>query len=271
MNHQTTPGPPFSTGGRVSEITPSIRVTLLDRVTLTGPAGPADPDLLSGPQPEAVFAHLVLEREAAVAVTRLIDVIWEPEPPATWRSALRTLVARVRAFIQSAAPAAALESCPGGYLLRLPGPVEVDLEVALSSARLAEEALEAKLPDKAIAHATRAHAMSNRSFLPRGCGTWVEQTQAQLAAIRQRTLHVFGEAHLLRGEYARAARTAEEAIALAPLNEANHRLAMRALAAAGETGEAAMAFERCRRFLGEELGVGPSRQTTDLLGEILRS
>jgi DNA-binding SARP family transcriptional activator len=40
---------------------------------------------------------------------------------------------------------------------------------------------------------------------------------------------------------------------------------------AGETGEAARAYDRCKRMLVDELGIGPARQTTALLEQILRA
>lgn len=245
-------------------------ITLLDRVTITGPTGEVGEDLLRGPQPRLVFSHLVLQRRAPLPTERLAGVLWGEDPPASWKPALRGLIARVRTFVQVAAPTATLTTGPNGYRLILPEPVEVDVEVALRAARLAEQALGEQRLEDAVADAARAEGLARGSFLPRAEGTWVEHIDGELHDARLRALHVLGEVHLLRGEPRRAARSAAEAIEAAPLHEASHRLAMRALAAAGETAEAAQAFDRCRRLLRDLLGVSPSRQTSELLTTILR-
>lgn len=245
-------------------------VTLIDRISIVGCGGTATEEALAGPQARLAFAQLVLQRRAPVSFERLAAAVWDDEPPATWRPALRTLVARVRAFVAAAAPAASLVAGPSGYHLQLPGPVTVDVEVARAAALAAEQALAAERLDEAVTQAARAEQLARGSFLAHTQLNWVVQIDDELANLQLRALHVLGESHLRRDDPERAARAAREAIGLAPLHEAGHRLAMRALAAAGETGQAAQAYDRCRRLLGDELGVTPSKQTTELLARILR-
>lgn len=249
---------------------PATRVTLLNTPSIEGPAGVAPADDLPGAQPKTTFAYLVLHRGAPVPLERLGEAVWGPKRPATWRPALRALVSKVRAFVGTAAPRATLVMGPGGYDLDLPGPVEVDVEVARRCARRAEQALQASQTDAAVAHAARATDLAAGAFLPRSGSRWVRVVAEELHDIRLRTLHVLGEVHLLRGEPERAARAANEAITLAPLLEASHRLAMRAYNSAGESGEAAQAFDRCRTQLRDQLGINPSTETTELLTAILR-
>lgn len=246
------------------------RVTLVDHITLAGCGGTATEEALAGPQARLAFAHLVLHRRAPVPVERLAAAVWEDEPPETWRPALRSIVARVRRFVGSATPTATIESGPNGYQLRLPEPITVDVEVARAEALAGEQALAADRLEEAVKHAAQAEQLARGSFLAKASHSWVVQVDDELANLQLRALHVLGETHLRHGDPERAARAAREAIALAPLHEASHRLVMRALAAAGETGEAAQAFDRCRRLLGDELGVSPSKRTTELLAAILR-
>lgn len=249
---------------------PVTEVTLLDHISVAGAAGEVTGDDLPGLQARLTLAHLVLHRRAPVPVDRLASAIWGEEPPATWRPALRTLVARVRAFVRTADPSAAIDAGPNGYHLHLAEPVRVDVEMARAAARHAEEAIGAQELATAVAEAAAAEELARGSFLATVRLPWVTSVNDELHDVRLRALHVLGEAHLLRGEPTRAARAAQEAIEAAPFHEASHRLAMRALAAAGETAEAAQVFDRCRRLLGDELGVTPSKQTTELLASILR-
>lgn len=245
-------------------------VTLLDGVSVRGPGGVATAEQLAGPQPRTTFAYLVMHRDVSVPIDHLGEIVWGSERPETWRPALRALVAKARAFIATAVPDASVAMEHGGYHLAMPGPVTVDIEQAHHCGRLAEQALQASQVEDAVAHAAQADQLARGGFLPRSSSQWAAQAAQDLRDLRVRALHVLGEAHILRDEPQRAIRSAREAIALAPLHEASHRLAMRALVAAGETAEAALAFARCREVLGDELGVRPSRQTTELFTSILR-
>lgn len=246
-------------------------MTLVNSVAIDGPGGRTGAELLPGVQPKVAFAYLTLHCATPVPMVRLASALWGEEPPTTWQPALRALVSTVRSFIAVAAPAASLTREAGGYVLNLPPPVEVDIEVAKLQARLMDQALDGDQPDEALDHAVRVLSVAAGSFLPRSRSPWVAHVAEDLTDLHLRALHVLGTVHIQRGEPDRARRTAREAIALDPFHEASHRLAMRAAAAAGETGEASKVFHRYRQRLRDELGVDPSEQTTALLTEILRS
>jgi DNA-binding SARP family transcriptional activator len=63
----------------------------------------------------------------------------------------------------------------------------------------------------------------------------------------------------------------EEALRWEPFRESLYRLLMRAHAGAGNRAEALRAYERCRRLLADELGVGPPPETEALYLDIVRS
>lgn len=246
-------------------------IRLLGPVMITGPAGVVDEKGdLSGAQPRTTLAYLVLHRTVHVPIERLAEVVWSPVPPPTWRPALRTLVARVRKAVTTADPEASLVADPAGYRLHLSEPARVDVEVTRFAMRRAEEALGDGDVEEAVTHAAEAERTVRDPFLARAGGPWVDGVRHDLRDVRIRALHVLGECHLARGDPARASRAAREAIESGPIHEASHRLAMRALAAAGEKGRAAEAYEHCRRTLAERLGVDPSPQTRELLTSILR-
>lgn len=65
-------------------------------------------------------------------------------------------------------------------------------------------------------------------------------------------------------------RYAEEVTGLEPFRESGYRRLMEAHAAAGNPAEALRVYERCRRFLADELGAYPSSETEAAYLEILR-
>lgn len=65
-------------------------------------------------------------------------------------------------------------------------------------------------------------------------------------------------------DYHQAAIVAQKEIELEPWREAAHRRCMRALVLSGHRAEALRQYESCRAILVEELGIQPSKATTDL-------
>src|SRR4029079_7754101 len=73
------------------------------------------------------------------------------------------------------------------------------------------------------------------------------------------------------GELGSAVRHAAEITALEPFRETSYRALMQAHVAAGNPAEALRVYERCRRFLADELGAYPSPESEAVYLEILRN
>jgi DNA-binding SARP family transcriptional activator len=84
------------------------------------------------------------------------------------------------------------------------------------------------------------------------------------------TLARLGSYYESSGDYDQASSYAQNEIQLEPWRESAHRRCMRALALSSQRGQALRQYERCREILAQELGIEPSRQTTDLF-EIIRA
>jgi DNA-binding SARP family transcriptional activator len=76
------------------------------------------------------------------------------------------------------------------------------------------------------------------------------------------------EIQFASGEFAGAAETASQWIAMDALNEVAYRRKMRAHFAAGERGQALETYETCRRMLAAELGIDPEPDTAALAERI---
>ena len=71
---------------------------------------------------------------------------------------------------------------------------------------------------------------------------------------------------LERGNHVDARAIALKWVELAPLSEAAHRLAMRAIAKTGDRTGALQQYQTCERLLRDELGVAPDAETISRSG-----
>src|SRR3954454_24283286 len=122
----------------------------------------AAPSGLPGRRAELVFAYLAAEHQRTVSRDELAGAVWPGALPDTWAAALRGVVSEVRRFLEDAGldPAEVLASARGGYQLRLPPGVVVDLDEARAALAAAREQLAGGIPARAAAHAERAAALA---------------------------------------------------------------------------------------------------------------
>ena len=220
-----------------------------------------------------MFAYLAAQKGRAVPRHELAEVLWGDEPPATWDKALRVLMTKLRALLEECGidGSTALTSAFGCYKLTLPEGAWIDVDAAEEAVELAETALTAGDLAEARSQATQAAALARRSFLPGEDGIWVEERRRELRELLVRALECLRDAAFGAKEFAESVRHAEEVIELEPFRESAYRRLMQAHAAGGNPAEALRVYERCRRFLADELGAYPSPETEAAYVEILRS
>jgi len=73
------------------------------------------PVQLGGPKQRALLAMLLLEAGRVVSSDRLLEALWEDNPPATATASLQNFVAQLR----KALGPDVIETRPPGYLVRL--------------------------------------------------------------------------------------------------------------------------------------------------------
>ncbi|MGZ8612443.1 MAG: AfsR/SARP family transcriptional regulator, partial [Actinomycetota bacterium] len=164
---------------------------------------------LPGRQGRLILAVLAWERDRAIPVDGLADIVWDGTPPAAWQTALRALISKLRGVLDEAGAAAGIEHAFGCYQLRLPPDAWVDVEAASAAVHEAEVALRAGDLLGANGAALVANAIARRPFLPGDVGTWVERRREQLRQVRVRALEVRGRVALANGDPAGAIRDAE--------------------------------------------------------------
>src|SRR5918994_12377 len=151
------------------------------------------------------------------------------------------------------------------------GEVAVDVELAQGEAEAARRALGAGQFDRALAAAGRARTIAGRPLLPGHENAWVEDRRAALHRLLASCLELQVDAHLAAGQAPLAVGPATDLVALEPFRDSAHRRLLAAHRAAGDRGEALRVYDRYRRVLAEELGVGPSPELEAAYLELLHA
>ncbi|MEV2224954.1 BTAD domain-containing putative transcriptional regulator [Nocardia vinacea] len=231
------------------------------RVLLLGPFEVRDdedrPLRIAGVKVRALLARLAMEPGRVVPADALADAIWDGRPPDNGANALQAWVSRVRRAVGTAR----VEGLAPGYRLVI-DPVDVDV---VRFERLAAAGRESD--DLA--------ALREAESLWRGPALTelLELRFAADAAVRLDESRLGAAEHRLGLEVAVGNDVLDEVRALAeahPLTERIQGLLIRALYAAGRQVDALAAFERTRDRLGDELGIDPSPELSELHLSILR-
>jgi DNA-binding SARP family transcriptional activator/Tfp pilus assembly protein PilF len=217
------------------------------------------PVVLGPPQQRAVLAVLALAVNQVVPVARLIDLLWDDDPPATARKNVQIHLHRLRRALADVPSAALLTRGPGYVLQADPG--EIDVHVFR---RLVDAARTADVP-------TRARLLREALSLWRGpaladvfTSTALRRIGAELDDERVAALEARVQADLDAGEHARCVAPAQELVAAHPLRERSWALLIRALHGTGRTSDALDAYRTMAKGLSEELGLDPSPELQDL-------
>jgi DNA-binding SARP family transcriptional activator/tetratricopeptide (TPR) repeat protein len=210
---------------------------------------------------------LAVERRQRVSVERIIDALWDGEPPAAAERNVAALVSRLRAALGSGI----IEG--GSQVYRLGGVpgVVVDLDQAASFCDRAELNV-ATAPAVALAAAERALASmtAGTALADEPYAAWADPAREEVRVLLRRARLAAAAAALGTGDARRAMEHARQAMAADALDEHAHRAYMTAAAAAGEHGKALAAYAALSARLADDLGADPAPPTRDLHMAILR-
>ncbi len=244
-----------------------------DRLAIEANGVTLDEQRFPGRQGRILFAYLAVQHGRSVPRDELAELLWGEDLPATWEKALRVLTTKLRALLEECGidGSSALRSAFGCYQLTLPADAWIDLDAAVTALERGEAALAGRELDEARAQASTAAELARRVFLPGEDGRWVEDQRRDLRDVLVRALECLRDAALAEGEFGNAVRCAAEITDLEPFRETSYRALMQAHVAAGNPAEALRVYERCRRFLADELGAYPSPESKAVYLEILRN
>ncbi len=250
---------------------PRLRIYLAGNVALERGDVLVPETRLPGGQGRLAFALLAAERSNALSTEHIADVVWDGNPPASWGTALRAIVSKLRGVIAETGAEATIEHAFGCYQLRLPPDVWIDIEAAATAAHDAEVALRTGDIASANGAALVANAIARRPFMEGANGAWVQRQRAHLHTILVRALSCRAEIQLAKGDLTGAAGDAERIIALEPFRESAYVMLMRAHVGAGSNALALATYGRLRAILAAELGASPSPDTKAAFIEVLHA
>ncbi|MET1075684.1 MAG: BTAD domain-containing putative transcriptional regulator [Umezawaea sp.] len=219
---------------------------------------------LGGPKPRLLLAVLVLARGRSVSGPRLIDLLWDDDPPRSATGLLHTYVSGLR---RALGPDAIRKDHAGYRLDTDAGAVDVhEFDRLAAEARLAAERGEHERARDLCAAAEacwRGDAMAGLG----GAFAAAEAERlrdARLAVVQVRiaALSALGADEVLVGELTTL-------VAEHPFHERLRAALVGALGRIGRRSEAMACFHEARAFLAEELGVEPGAELREAYGALL--
>jgi DNA-binding SARP family transcriptional activator/ABC-type branched-subunit amino acid transport system substrate-binding protein len=219
---------------------------------------------IGGPKQRALLAYLVLEANHVVSTERLIDQLWDDEPPEAARQTLFAYVSRLRKLLG----AGRIQARPPGYVLQVDRQ-EVD---ALRFADLIQEAHRAAEDRHGVSEGLRAALALWRGPALADIADFqaLQPAIARLEELRLTATEDLLQAELDLGHHREVLPTLDAVTREHPLRERLWSLLMTALYRSGRQADALGAFHRARLVLAEELGIEPSAELTQLNQRVLQ-
>jgi predicted ATPase/DNA-binding SARP family transcriptional activator len=216
-----------------------------------------EPLRLGTPRQRTLLGLLLLRAGEVVSCDRLVEELWDGDPPGTARHTLQGYVHRLR---RALGPEAwRLVTRPPGYQLKVSAD-ELDAQRFQDLATEGRRALVRGDP-RAAAELLAVALGPWRGPLLADLGevTALEPERARLEAMRLTALEDRVEADLALGGHDTLVAELEGLVAAQPFRERLWGQLMLALYRSGRQADALQAFHRARRILDQELGIEPSR------------
>src|SRR4051812_18700753 len=237
-----------------------MEFAILGPLRVSGPDGAIE---LRAPKQRALLAMLLLSyREEAVSSGRLIDVLWDEDPPPTANKALQVHVSQLR---RALGPENPIVTRPAGYALELsPGQLDLErFETLAAAARNAPPAEAAEQLREALA-LFRGTPLADAPLYGPASGEAERLAELRVIALERRI-----DLDLELGRDSELVSELETLTAEHPYRERFHGQLMLALYRAGRQADALEAYRRARHTLVEELGLEPSRELQRMEAAIL--
>ncbi|MFI5547767.1 AfsR/SARP family transcriptional regulator [Streptomyces sp. NPDC051815] len=226
---------------------------------------------LKGAKPTGMLAALVVYLGEVLSVERLVDLVWEEEPPATARALVASHVSGLRRVLAGTEGAEAIRTRPPGYVAEFPS-----------------EAVDARCFEKAFAAgreaALRGRAEEAVEILQAASRLWrgrdalegLGQSFARVEAMRLTELRLEAQEFRFSAELDLDRRTDLVSelvahVAAHPLRERPRGQLMTALFRTGRMSDALRCYDEGRRLLRTELGADPGPELRALHQALLRA
>ncbi|TKA08711.1 AfsR/SARP family transcriptional regulator [Actinacidiphila oryziradicis] len=243
-----------------------MRVRLLGPVELTN--GDGAPVAIAAGKRRAVLAVLALELNQVVPIDRLLDLIWDGDPPPRARTAVQGHVSALRRLLSDGGSGLELATREPGYAL-LGTADDVDLYLFRSLAEQASGAVDDRAAAGLLGRALALWRGTPLSDLP--SATLRDEVAARLGQARLAALEGWAERKVRLTEGRDTVPELEEAVRAEPFREPLVRLLLLALHQADRRPAALDLYHRTRKLLDTELGVDPGTPLRAAYETVLRA
>jgi DNA-binding SARP family transcriptional activator len=226
--------------------------------------------VLTGQRQRALLAALTLEQGKVVPVDRLVDILWDANPPATARAKIHAHVSALRHALGYSARTGAgpLLTRPPGYALDLRG-ITLDLvEFGSLTARGRESAVTQAWAGASGLFA-QALALWRGQAYADVTSRLISSAAAALEEIRLLAVESKAEADLALGQCQTVVAELSRELVKNPFRERLRLHLMVALYRLGSRADALAVYREGRRAMIEELGLEPGQQLRQLHQSIL--
>jgi DNA-binding SARP family transcriptional activator len=225
---------------------------------------------LTGQRQRALLAALALERGRAVPVERLVDVLWDVNPPATARAKIQAHVSALRQAIGQDMRTAdgPLATRPPGYALQLKG-VELDLAEFEALTAQASAAAAAGQPAAASRLYAQMLALWRGSAFADVESPLIRSAAAKLEERRLLGAEAKADADLALGQHDRVVSEVAPWLAMHPFRERMRAMLMLALYRLGCRADALALYRDGYQQMVAELGLEPGPQLRALHQHLL--
>jgi DNA-binding SARP family transcriptional activator len=247
-----------------------MQFRVLGPVEVVGDAGPLD---VGTPRQRALLARLLVDANRVVPLDRIIEDLWEGEPPAAATATLQSYVSVLRRVLEPdrapRTPATVLVTRPPGYLLAV---ADDDLDAVVFTAAVGRgrSLLDAGRPAEAEA------AFDEALALWRGEPYADVELDAFALVERQRLTELYASAQedrftalLDQGRHRYALGDLEAFVADHPYRERAWELLVLARYRAGRQVDALRAYQDARQALVEQVGVEPGPRLVELERQVV--
>ncbi len=222
---------------------------------------------VGGPRERAVLTRLVLDANRVVSVDRLIDTVWQGDPPASARGQVAICVSRLRRTLGDTSSARVITTASPGYLMRLD---EHSADVLRFNGLVGQARTCTAEGDRLGAVASLREALALWRGVPFEDVPGLVSEAAWLQSARLDAVEACAELELELGLHERVGKELAAVVAEHPFRERARAQLMIAQYRAGRRAEALRVYQDGRRTLIEQIGLEPGPALRGLHEQILR-
>ncbi|MGW0481044.1 BTAD domain-containing putative transcriptional regulator [Nonomuraea sp. NPDC003214] len=223
---------------------------------------------LGGTRQQIILAALLLNADRPVAMTRLMEAIYDDEPPATSRAQVQICISALRRVFAAHGRPDMIVTKPQGYAL-LAEPGEIDARVFETLVARARKLRDDRNPEEAIRHYREALGLWRGPALDGIESRLLQAIAGQLTEQRITANEDCIQLELELGRHHELVGELTGLVSIHPLRERFIAQLMTALYRSGRQAESLQVYRDARRMMIEELGIEPNERLQQLESAIL--